>query len=49
LLIINKSVSDRNTIWANLSGYDWQKRKLDPAIMNVKGGTELLPHLVQVY
>ncbi|WVZ06593.1 hypothetical protein V8G54_019939 [Vigna mungo] len=37
--------------WFNFSklfGYDWQKRKLDPAIMNVKGGTELLPHLVQV-
>ncbi|XP_027335341.1 carotenoid cleavage dioxygenase 7, chloroplastic [Abrus precatorius] len=37
--------------WLNFSklfGYDWQKRKLDPAIMNVKGGNELLPHLVQV-
>ncbi|RDX86956.1 Carotenoid cleavage dioxygenase 7, chloroplastic, partial [Mucuna pruriens] len=37
--------------WFNFSklfGYDWQKRKLDPSIMNVKGGNELLPHLVQV-
>ncbi|KAL2336901.1 hypothetical protein Fmac_011347 [Flemingia macrophylla] len=37
--------------WFNFSklfGYDWQERKLDPSVMNVKGGSELLPHLVQV-
>ncbi|CAK7347820.1 unnamed protein product [Dovyalis caffra] len=38
--------------WFNfqkLFGYDWQKAKLDPSIMNVKeGGDGLLPHLVQV-
>ncbi|KAK7293402.1 hypothetical protein RJT34_16267 [Clitoria ternatea] len=37
--------------WFNFSklfGYDWQKRKLDPSIMNVQGGNDLLPHLVQV-
>ncbi|XP_004513935.1 carotenoid cleavage dioxygenase 7, chloroplastic [Cicer arietinum] len=37
--------------WFNfhkLFGYNWQTRQLDPSIMNVKGGNELLPHLVQV-
>lgn len=31
-----------------LTGYDWQSGKLDPSMMNVKGGDKLLPHLIQV-
>ncbi|XP_028753454.1 carotenoid cleavage dioxygenase 7, chloroplastic-like [Neltuma alba] len=32
----------------NLFGYNWQRQKLDPSIMNVKDGENELPHLVQV-
>ncbi|KAI9078457.1 hypothetical protein K1719_039553 [Acacia pycnantha] len=37
--------------WFNfrsLFGYNWQRQKLDPSIMNVKEGENELPHLVQV-
>ncbi|XP_019433092.1 PREDICTED: carotenoid cleavage dioxygenase 7, chloroplastic [Lupinus angustifolius] len=37
--------------WFNfrkLFGYDWQNHKLDPSMMNIKGGNELLPHIIQV-
>ncbi|KAI4354753.1 hypothetical protein L6164_003596 [Bauhinia variegata] len=37
--------------WFNfrkMFGYDWQNQKLDPSIMNIKGDSELLPHLVKV-
>ncbi|XP_076944250.1 carotenoid cleavage dioxygenase 7, chloroplastic-like [Bidens hawaiensis] len=37
--------------WFNFQkmfGYDWQSGKLDPSMMNVKGGDKLLPHLIQV-
>ncbi|CAL0302912.1 unnamed protein product [Lupinus luteus] len=37
-----------NRIKLDVLGYDWQNHKLDPSMMNIKGGNELLPHIIQV-
>jgi len=46
--LLNKLCKKKSLIPFDLfSGYNWQKQKLDPSIMNVKG-ENALPHLVQV-